>query len=257
MRSLLGALEENQKASEKRWHPGLMGKAEAVRRAVLLRLDQETLVGKMFGRLYVEKLHEIRGTYRTRKRIWECRCLCGNRIYVMTAKLKNGHTKSCGCLQRDSVIDKNKRNNSTEYGAKKSTKIYSIWNSMVRRCYSPSCSGYKHYGGRGIKVCDRWKYSFDNFYKDMWPRPAGTSLDRIDVNGDYSPENCRWASNAVQARNRTNNHWITYKGESLVLTDMAKKYGIRASILNARITQSKWSVEKAIETPIRTWPSRK
>jgi hypothetical protein len=109
---------------------------------------------------------------------------------------------------------------------------YNSWKNMIERCCNPRCKEYARYGGRGIKVCERW-ISFDNFYEDMKVRPKGTSLDRINVNGDYEPSNCRWATNEVQARNRRDNVFITYKGETKNLCDWGPALGVSSKAIQS------------------------
>lgn len=132
------------------------------------------------------------------------------------------------------------------------TKEYSIWCAIKARCNNPNNVGYPKYGGRGIKICDKWNLSFDAFYEDMGPIPSlNHSIDRIDVNRDYEPGNCRWATNYEQARNRTDNVWITYQGETLCVTDMCNKYNMPEKLVAERIRNGMDPV-KALTKPTRT-----
>lgn len=116
------------------------------------------------------------------------------------------------------------------------TPEYSTWKSMIQRCTNPNRVAYKHYGGRGIRVCERWRWSFLNFWRDMGPRPSEAhSLDRIDLSGDYEPGNCRWATPAEQARNRTANRWITFDGRTQIIADWAQELGVSQFTLYARL----------------------
>ncbi len=124
---------------------------------------------------------------------------------------------------------------------------YSIWQGMISRCSHPSNPIYKHYGARGITVCSRW-LNYENFIKDMGVKPENRSLDRIDNNGDYSPENCRWADSKQQARNKRNNHLITYNGETRCCAEWSEIYGVPASKIRARINKG-WDLESALKTP--------
>lgn len=124
-------------------------------------------------------------------------------------------------------------------------KAHRKWMSMRERCYSKTNYQYFRYGGRGIKVCDRWQV-FINFYADMGECPEGMTLDRIDVNGDYSPENCRWATMKEQCRNRRTNKLITFKGQTKPLAMWAEELGIKQTTLQMRLSKYKWPIERAL-----------
>lgn len=152
--------------------------------------------------------------------IWKCKCDCGNFKLVSGENLKSLKTKSCGCYNKELTAQRNFKHG---HNTRENTSIeYTAWSQMIGRCYNVNNTRYKNYGGRGIKVCDKWLNDFNAFLSDIGVRPTiQHSLDRIDVNKDYSPENCRWATDIEQARNRTNNHWIEYNGEKRILTDWA------------------------------------
>ena len=128
------------------------------------------------------------------------------------------------------------------------TSTYKTWESMKQRCLNPKYTGYKNYGGRGIKVCDRW-LKFENFYKDIGKRPNNRTIDRIDNNKGYYKENCRWANKTTQVNNRRDNRLIKYKGETKTLPEWARFYEINLNTLKWRI-YSGWEVEKAFTKPI-------
>jgi len=138
----------------------------------------------------------------------------------------------------------------------KPTPEYRAWVQMKGRCLNPSQPNYKYYGARGIRVCDRWLHSFEKFFEDMGPRPApGYTLERRDNDGDYTPENCYWATWLQQARNRRRNRAITFNGETKILSEWAEAIGISVGTLYARISRG-WSVERALTIPVRPWRKR-
>lgn len=164
---------------------------------------------------------------------------------MLTRDLLSGNTTSCGCRIHEFHADRLRTHGLTH------TPTYNTWASMSARCNNPKSDKYNYYGGRGIKICERWQH-FDLFLQDMGERPSkGYSLDRIDNNGNYEPNNCRWASKRTQDRNRRNNVVIEYHGLSMCLTEWAERLGMDYQTLRQRIQRYGWSVEKAFNTPIR------
>ena len=206
--------------------------------------DKYQLEGQKFGRLTVL---QRKGSDRHKKALWYCKCDCGGEKTTTTGQLKRGATKSCGCL--DTEHRENFVRNNTKH-MMDGTPEYWAWKHIKDRCYNPESQYYYLYGGRGISVCNRWLESFLNFYEDMGTRPRDcTSIERIDGNGNYCPENCRWADYSEQSRNTSQNWKITIDGETKVLTDWAKESPVTAGAIRHRIRKLGWSEKEAVFRP--------
>jgi hypothetical protein len=204
-------------------------------------------VGRRFGRLTVLRFHGPRPRYQT---AWLCRCDCGSEKVVQGSNLQSGTTQSCGCLMREEASRRSLRHGHTNGGGKRRwSPEYTAWAQMKQRCYNPLERNFSRYGGRGISVCERWRDNFECFLADMESRPSSKhSIDRIDVNGNYEPGNCRWATHRVQMANRRCTRRVMFNGTLTPLTELAKEYGVNISMLSRRIERG-WSVERALTTP--------
>jgi hypothetical protein len=176
------------------------------------------------------------------RRIWLCSCDCGAMVRVALTSLRSGNTKSCGCYSAEV-----RRTCARQHGDSDSPE-HCTWMGMRQRCYKPTSPDFADYGGRGIRVCDEWNADYSAFLRDMGRRPSSKhSIDRIDVNGNYEPGNCRWATNTEQARNRRNNHVLEHDGVRMTLTEWAEKIGIHQVTLRQRI--ERLGLEEALTTP--------
>lgn len=191
--------------------------------------------GAVFNRLTVVK--ELDGTT---QRKFLCKCSCGKKKIVQLGHLKSGHTKSCGCLAVELSKTRNRKHNESN------TPLYRIWADMRNRCSNPNNKDYKHYGGRGIYVCDAWDESFSAFKRDMLEGyEKGLQIDRENNNGPYSPKNCRWVTKKQNGRNRRNNRLLTHNGVTLCVTEWAEKIGVTVGALRSRLRRG-WPIEKAL-----------
>lgn len=205
------------------------------------------IAGQQFGRLIVLAFSQM-----TRKRArWKCLCECGKECVVDGTKLRTGHTQSCGCYQIDKMIALKTTHQSIHLPE------YHAWSAMNQRCTNENYEHYASYGGRGISVCERWRDSFENFYADMGPRPSRKhSLDRYpNQNGNYEPDNCRWATVKEQSRNRRSNHMLEWNGKSQCITEWAEETGIAYGTIQERLHLG-WSIEDAITIPVKPWRGR-
>ena len=201
----------------------------------------KNLIGKRFGRLVVlaqtERPHDCKIKPNIKPSFWECRCDCGNVIIRPYYALKNNKTRSCGCLAKDAH---------TIHNMSKTT-LYNRWDKMRSRCRNPNTINYHLYGARGIKVCDEWT-DFSKFYE--WAIANGYSenleLDRVDPNGDYSPENCRWVPRIVNARNKRNSLLITVNEKTKSISEWAEMSGIPRQTIDARLRRG-WVGERLLE----------
>lgn len=201
------------------------------------------LTGKRYGKLTVIRRYpeDCNG-----HPAWECICDCGNRKIVEGALLRYGVVKSCGCLRAEQ-----NRNTKTTHGMAKS-KLYAVWNNMKRRCYKEKTESYKRYGARGIIVCDEWRNSFESFKKwaDESGYQDGLSIDRIDNDGNYCPENCKWSTVKEQNNNRGVSLMITYKGKTQNLASWCEELNLPYFRTWQRIVQYGYTFEDAITMPV-------
>jgi hypothetical protein len=186
--------------------------------SILSLLDVE------YHELTVIEYYGKRRQNRSTRHHWICECRCGAYIIVEGSHLKEGHTRSCGCLQKKVVSKLNKT-----HGLAK-TPEYKIWHAMIRRCTNKDLECYKNYGGRGITVCERWLNSIQLFLEDMGPRPSpDLSVERIDNAGNYCPENCKWGTDEEQLNNKRDNVVLTYRDETMTVAQWARKFNVKSN----------------------------
>lgn len=213
------------------------------------RFKDET--GNRYGRLLVIGLADC---HKNKQLWWKCKCDCGSEVVVKGASLRNGATKSCGCISREAFSLEGKKKRTHGYSR---TPIYTVWTSMKARCYNENNWAYPYYGGRGIKVCDEWlgkdgaknfcSWAFENGYEGS-SNHRHCTLDRIDNDGDYCPENCRWVCAVEQANNKRNNRFIEFNGAMHTFTQWSKITGLPTTTIRSRIYQG-WPTEKALTVP--------
>lgn len=237
----------------------LLGRTEeAVARKLsklnLTKPSKVPIIGQKYGKLEVLEIFEM-FKYGSHRNIARCKCDCGRTKDLLAANVFNGDRTDCGCGQREFVKNLNYKHGKSKFG---NSKIYGVWMGMKNRCYNTKMKSYKNYGARGIIVCDEWKNDFCEFEK--WALAHGyeddLSIDRIDNDGNYCPENCRWATAEEQSKNTRRNIWIEAFGERKVLGDWVQdprckvgRYGLKKRI------QQGWSSEQAITTPPREKPN--
>jgi len=205
-----------------------------------LQSTARDLTGQKFGLLTAQSPTKER---RRKSVVWDCLCSCGNRHLVAATGLLTGDTKSCGCTKGVASIT----HGATRHG--EWTREYTVWAAMLQRCSNPNNTAFDRYGGRGITVCDRWK-SFENFFSDMGPRPANMSIDRIDNNKGYEPNNCRWATETEQQRNKTSSRLLTWDGQTLCVSEWAELLGVPSRRIISRLARG-WDVERALTFPLQ------
>lgn len=197
-------------------------------------MTRKDLTGMKLNKLTVISFNGVRGD-KKKKGFWLCKCDCGKETVVESSNLLNGHTQSCGCFRRQQIF-----NSLYVHGGSHKMPEHSVWTNMIARCTNPKNKSYKDYGGRGIKVCERWAGSkkgegFANFYEDMGQRPSNRhTLERIRVNDDYSPYNCIWILKSEQGYNTRRTVKVWYKGELLPLSLACRTSGVISKTLYSR-----------------------
>lgn len=199
--------------------------------------------GNRFGRLIaIDRGHDG-------KRLkWICRCDCGGMAFAHIESLRGGNTTSCGCAQRDAVSKMRLSHGQTvgEVRGQKRSKEYVTWACMVNRCHNPNATDAKHYGERGITVCDAWRKDFSTFLRDVGMAPSKRhTIDRIDNERGYEPGNVRWVTMTVQANNRRSNRMIEFNGRRMTLAEWSRVTGISYGTLKQRINRG-WALDKAL-----------
>lgn len=212
-------------------------------RAERLRMPKFTdLTDKKFNFM---RVIEYSGNTKHGEAAWLCECKCGTRKIIPGSKLRNGTTKSCGCMKRELCGVKNRTH------GMKGTRLYNIWSKMIQRTTNQNDNEYGDYGGRGIGICEEWRNSFEFFMK--WSYENGyadnLTIDRKDNNKGYQPDNCRWVTNKENCRNKRNNHCLTYNGQTKTITEWAEITGLGKEVIRYRIVKMGWSAEKALTTP--------
>ena len=207
-------------------------------------------IGKSYGSLTIIS----QSPEQKRSKQCECLCLCGKNVTMYINNLTRFRRNTCFCAQREK-IRKRRYGISTWKGEIRKNEIpeYKIWKGIRKRCFNKNCKSYQDYGGRGITIDPKWS-EFLVFYKEMGPKPSETyTIERIDNNGNYCKDNCRWATQAEQTTNTRRNHFLTFNGETKHLSAWARTIGLSEDCLERRLNKLNWSIEKALETPCREW----
>ena len=199
------------------------------------------LTGQKFGRW---RVLERAGSTKKWNSLWRCQCDCGEIKTVVGYSLKDGGSQSCGCLSREKAKVLNRTHGRYD------TETYKSWIHMRRRCNNRNSTQFKYYGGRGIKICDRWNH-YEHFLADMGEKPEGLTIERTDNNGDYCPKNCRWATREDQMMNRRNTLFITYRDKTKTLKEWSEDLKIKYSILWKRLYAHGMPIEKAFTMSIK------
>lgn len=206
----------------------------------------DNIIGKQFGSLTVLRKSSEAGS----RQRYECACTCGNNKTYLRCHIVSGAVKSCGCGKRTSIGLRSKTHGHARPGNLSPT--FTTWMSLKARCKNPNNNMYKHYCARGITVCDRWNSSFEAFLSDMGEKPPGCSIDRIDNNLGYSPDNCKWSTATEQANNRRSNKLVTAFGVTASIADWSRRFGVDQNNISARLRSKKWSQEDAVSKPATT-----
>lgn len=203
------------------------------------KTDFQSLIGQRFERLVVTGLARKYGTT-----VLACVCDCGTNVTATQQQLFNGRAKSCGCFKRDRAKTINFRHGMSQ------TRTHRIWWGMIRRCTEPSFANWSDYGGRGIRVCERW-LTFENFLADMGECQPGMTIERKDTNAGYDPGNCVWATPIEQARNKRNSRRYEYRGKLRSMAEIAELSGVHYGTLRSRLRNYGWDLERAISQPVQ------
>jgi len=212
------------------------------------------LTGSEFGMLVVLRFHETRRFPSGGSTpYWWCKCACGREVSLPSQGLRKGISTSCGCQKGELISAKKTRHGQCRTG--KRTREHTTWSSMIARCTDRSDKRYVDYGGRGIKVCERW-FVFENFFADMGVSPSPKhTVERIDTNGNYDPLNCRWATRKEQSLNRRSNRLVQYNGERKPVAAWVAQLGLNEELVRSRLRLG-WSFQDAVDTPPRNQPRR-
>lgn len=208
------------------------------------------MIGNKYGKLTVTSIEK-----QNDKTMLNCKCECGNRIVREVYMIGNGSVKSCGCSKGDAIRRYNnsgKRSKGCYKDGRSLHPLYGTWFQMISRCENPKSKHYKHYGVRGIKVCDEWNdfWNFVNWSDSVGGRPNGFTIDRIDNDGNYEPSNCRWADWRTQTTNKSSNVILEYNGISKTMIEWCEELKIHPHTLQNRLNRG-WSVEKSLSTKVK------